>query len=512
MASIMDRFAAMLGYARKGAARRNGFAAADMSRLTASLASETEFINTTLRYQLRRLRARSRQACQNNPYGRRFAQLVVDNVCGPQPFRLQAKAAYANGTLDVSANRRIEAEWRAWGRVGACEITGKWSWNTLQRLIVRSLAVDGEVLIRKLAGPEQGRHGIRLQLVDIDRLDEQHNKVLSGGGAIHMGVEVDGVGRAVAYHLLKRKPSQWVHGHFEREYERIPAAEVIHLYIPESAEQVRGVPWIYAALLQLVHLGAFAEAAVIAGQVGASQMGFIQSPDGGDPDGDGKDVNGNPMIDIEPGSFHRLDPGWEVKDWSPNYPDAQVGPFIKAVLRGISAGLGVAYHNLASDLEGVNYSSARIGELDERDGWMAMQQFVVEHMHEPFYADTWLPMQSLSGVLPFPMQRLDKYRAVHWQGRRWTWVDPLKEVNAAVIAIDKKLKSRTRIVAEQGDDFEDTLNEIAAEQDLAEAVGVSLAPQPAAAPAVAPTGADPAADDPADDDNPDAAAAAAKAA
>jgi capsid protein len=61
----------------------------------------------------------------------------------------------------------------------------------------------------------------------------------------------------------------------------MPADEIIHVFVPEFAEQVRGVPWMYAALLNLVHLGAFEEAAVIAARIGAANMGFIESPDGG---------------------------------------------------------------------------------------------------------------------------------------------------------------------------------------------------------------------------------------
>jgi lambda family phage portal protein len=260
-----------------------GYAAAQHSRLTASLASETEFINSTLRYQLRALRARSRQAAQNNPYARRFFQMVVDNVAGPQPFRLQAKVKYESGKLDEKANDLIEEEWRDWGRKGQCELTGQWSWNMIQRLVVRNLAVDGEALVRKYRGAEYGRHGYALQVIDVDRLDEFKNEELRGGGAIYMGKEVDAVGTPVAYHILKRRPRHWQYGYTPRDSERVPADEITHLYLPDFAEQARGVPWIYAALLNLVHLGKYNEAAVIAALIGASKIGVIQSPTGEPP-------------------------------------------------------------------------------------------------------------------------------------------------------------------------------------------------------------------------------------
>lgn len=490
---LLDKVATWLGYAKP---RRNtgGYAAADLGRLTASLSSETRFINDTLRYQLRVLRARSRQATQNNPFGRKFVQMVVDNVCGPVPFRLQAKVKFASGELDTSANRRIEDGWTAWGRKGVCEITGRWSWSQMQRLLVRILATDGELLLRRYRGPEYGRGGYQLQVIDVDRLDDLKNKALPDGGAIHMGVEVDSMSRPIAYHILRRKPSQWQsYGAYGRgESDRVSAEEILHLFVPEFADQVRGVPWMYAALLNLVHIGAFEEAAVIAARVGASQMGFIQSPDGTPPPGDGtKDAQGNAQITADPGGFPILPPGYQMAGWNPKYPDAAIEPFLKACLRGVAVGVNVAYHNLSGDMEGVNYSSARIAELDERDSWMSLQSFLSEHLHQDLY-DDWLRWQVLNGVLPFDLGRLDKYRAVYWQARRWAWVDPQKEVDAAVTAIEQKLKSRTRVIAEGGEDIEDVFGEIAEEEKLAEKMKIKLpvAGQATAKPAGSPAGND----------------------
>lgn len=477
---ILDALAARLGYVPRPV-RATGFAAADTGRLTASLRTETEYINTTLRYQLRTLRARSRQAAQNNPFGRRFAQMVVDNVAGPYPFALQAKSKLRSGKFDVATNAKIEAAWRDWGRKGSCELTGRWSWNLLQRLIVRTLAIDGEVLIRRFRGPDYGKHGYAVQLIDVDRLWEGKNQALKGGGAIHMGVELDATSRPVAYHLLKRLPSQWQNWGFSYETERVPAEEITHLFVPDFAEQCRGVPWMYAALLNLVHIGAFEEAAVIAARVGAAQMGVIQSPDGGktlaDSAGQTDAASGAPMIDAEPGVFAMLPPGYQLQGWNPKYPDAAIEPFLKACLRGVAAGLGVAYHNLSSDMEGVNYSSARVAELDERDAWCSIQNFYVEHLAQPNY-DEWLRWSLTTGALPLEFARIEKYRDVYWQPKRWQWVDPQKEVDAALKAIDGKIKSRTRVVAEAGEDFEDVVAELKAEKELLEEAGLAAEPAP----------------------------------
>lgn len=476
--SLIDTIARKLGFARVGArAAPKGFSAADMSRLTESLRRETEFINTVLRYQLRLLRARSRQAAQNNPFARRFVQMVKDNVCGPDPFRLEAKTRFAtNDELDKRTNDLIECEWDSWCKPGNCELSGRWSWRALQRMLIGTLAIDGELLLRIWQGPEYGRHGFKIQVIDVDRLWEHKNESLPDGGAIHMSIDVDPYGKPRNYWILKRKPAQWQLYGYTYDYDVVPASEIIHVFLPEFAEQHRGIPWMYAALLNLVHLGAFEEAAVIAARIGAAAMGFIQSPDAGDLyTGDGKDAKDNPTLKAEPGTFEFLPPGYELQKWDPKYPDAAIEPFVKNILRGVASGLGVAYHNLATDLESVNYSSARIGELDERDAWMSIQNFIAEHLHQRIY-EAWLPMAIAFNALPLNPAQMEKFKAVKWQPRRWAWVDPLKEVGAQIEAINANITSRTRVAAEQGEDIEDVFEEIAAEKKLAGTLGIQLDP------------------------------------
>lgn len=457
------------------AKRSTGFSAADYSRVTASLNGESDHIMRTLRYQGKALRARSRQVVSNTPYGAKFEQMVVSNICGPTPFRLQAKIKNNRGKFDTGANEMIESGWTAWGKPGACDFEGRLSFADVQRLIARILARDGEYLVRVWEGSQAGPFGLQLQVLDVDRLDEDKNEDLPNGNTIIAGVEVDGNGRTVAYHLLKRKPRDWQLG-VVREYVRIPADQILHGFLPMYAEQVRGVPWMYAAILQLHRLGLFSEAAIIAAQVGASKMGFYQQR-GGDqfaPDDAKKDARGNFVQDAEPGEFAIVPEGWEFKDWNPNYPDAQVGPFIKACLRGTASALGVSYHSLANDLEAVNFSSARAGVLEEREQWMLLQAWMVEHFHEQVY-QRWLRNAILRRKLPFALDRMDKYQAVYFQPRRWQWVDPKKDVEANIAAIKWGLKSRTEVVAETGRDIEDVMDQLAMEKALAEEKGVAIA-------------------------------------
>src|SRR5205085_1734576 len=111
----------------------------------------------------------------------------------------------------------------------------------------------------------------------------------------------------------------------------------------------------------------------------------------------------------------------------------------------------------------VNYSTARVALLEERDMWMSLQKWYIEHCCIPRLRD-FLRAEEVVGRLKDYSGFADQAR---FQPKTWGWVDPLKEVNAKVMALGSQLTSRTRIAAEGGEDIEDILDELAAEQAMA---------------------------------------------
>ena len=73
---------------------------------------------------------------------------------------------------------------------------------------------------------------------------------------------------------------------------------------------------------------------------------------------------------------------------------------------------------------------------------------------------------------------MDKFNAAEFRGRRWQWVDPLKDVQANITSIEAGLKSRRQVVSEMGGDFEDVIDELAEDQSLIEAAGIVLGDAP----------------------------------
>jgi lambda family phage portal protein len=334
-----------------------------------------------------------------------------------------------------------------------------------------------------LRGQEWG--ALTLQLLDIDRLDEQRNDNLAGGGAVKMGVQVDRYGRRTAYHVLKQHPGElgdWNSGS-SREYEIIPADQVVHLFIADWPEQVRGFPWMHAAMVRLWHMGEFETAAVINARIGANKIAVLQSPDGEPPEGmvTGKDSAGNLLHDAVPGQYWTLPEGVQLASFTPQFPDQAVEPFVRGLLRGVASAVGMSYHSLANDPQDVNFSTGRIFRADEGDNWMMIQQWYIEHLCDWRWAE-WLRGSVLQGALPTTYGAFRD--SVRFQPKTFPSIDPEKENRAQVDALDNQLTSRTRISAERGEDWEDVVDELAEEKEIAKDKGIELGkpkPEPAAA-------------------------------
>ncbi|CUW39681.1 putative Phage portal protein, lambda family [Magnetospirillum sp. XM-1] len=452
------------------------FAAAQNSRLTNDWPTSGLALDVYLRQGLKAMRSRSRQLARDNDYMRQFLRMVRRNVVGPSGIGLQVRAKEPNGTLDVAANAAIEAEFAKWAKKGNCTVCGRFSWLAVQQLVATAVARDGEILVRKVRG-FPNRWGFALQLIEADHLDEQLNREFDDGSAIRMGVEVDKWARPVAYHIRKRHPGRsgdagYVPG---QTHERVPAAEILHLYVPEypGSGQTRAAPWGHSAMMRLQMLGGYEEAALVAARVGAAKMGFFVEQEGAAYGPGETDSLGNMISDAEAGHFERLPAGVDFREFNPNYPSGEMPYFLKAMLRGACSGLGVSYNGLANDLENVNFSSLRAGTLEERDEWMTLQEWLIEDLHDGVFA-AWLEMSLLGGALTLPFAKFDKFNAPVWNPRRWAWVDPEKEINAYAKGVGLRVISRREIAAAQGRDLDEVFDALAAEEKLAKEKGIVL--------------------------------------
>ncbi|QOE32737.1 portal protein [Achromobacter phage Mano] len=443
----------------------------------------------------RPLVARSREQATNNDYAKAFLRMCRQNIVGPHGVQLQAQTTTDRGKLDDAANQALEGAFADWGNRENCDVTGKRSWRTIQAVCVNTAAKDGEFFVRMIYGADAGPWGFALQTIDPQRCPVEMNDDLGKDGRfIRQGIEFNRYGRPLAYYFSTTDEREADYRYGGKAYTRVPADEVLHGFLQDMEGQKRGLPWMATGLFRMRQLNQFEDSAAVNARVGANKMAFIQWKENYGPDMDEDDEI---IIESQAGEFPILPAGAELKDWSPQYPANEFATQVKTMLRGISAGFGVPYNELAADLEGVNFSSIRQGTLDSREHWKDLQEWLVENLIQPVFAK-WLEYSLLAGRIkakgrPLRPERIDRYAAVSWQPRRWQWIDPRADVDAAVSSKNNMLASPGQIIREQGRDPQTVWKEAARdvramidayvaeglpEKDATELVMLSMGKQP----------------------------------
>lgn len=453
---------------------------AEASRLTQDWFASILSANQEIQGDLRRLRGASRMLVRDTATGARYVALLQDQIIGPVGITLQARCYSTRRQLHSELNEKLEAAWDAWGDPSTCTVEGVLSWVDVQLLVMRTLAVDGEVFLRLRPGVE-GPFPFAVQLLDADLLNHELGSAnplqLPNGNDIRLGIECTPAGRRAAYHFWTAHPSEAG----RRTTARIPAEEILHLFLPFRSGQLRGVPWFAPVLLNTKMLEAYQEAEITAARIASSKFPVITfNPENGGDIPEPEPGQDKIPLEVSPGDPWRLNPGESLLQFDPQHPTTAFGPFVRQVNQLISAGLSVGYASLTGDLTQVNYSSIRTGLLSERDTYRRLQHWLIRHLHWPVYR-AWVKYAPLTGRIP--ARESGAYESVRWRPRGYQWVDPLKDIQASQIAIREGFTTRTAVCAEAGEDFEENLAQLAEEQKLADELGVKL---PTAMPAPVP--------------------------
>ena len=455
------------------------YTGANGGRLFADFIASSFSADSELKNSLQVLRNRSRDLSRNNEYAKRFLHLIKTNVVGEHGFSVQVRARNADRSLDAAGNAIIENAFKSWGRMGHCEVSGRLSWLDCQRFVAEGLARDGEVFVKKIRNRGY-KDGFTLQFIEPDLVDhEKHGRNEKNNNEIRMGVELDDFHRPVAYYVLTEDPNDdFFNKAKNRKHVRVPADQIIHVFMPNRTHQTRGEPFMAPAISALKHLAGWRESALVAARASAAKFGVITTPSGEDFVGDDEFDNGVDMISFEPASVHQLPAGHNFEMVDPKHPTSSFAEFETAMLRGIASGLNVSYTALSNDLTGVSYSSIRQGTIEERDHYRMLQSFLIQHFCEPVFR-AWLDSALDFGNVPIPLTKYDKFADnAMFRGRGFAWVDPQREIQAAVTGISNGLISMNDVAANYGRDVEELFAQIQSDKEMAERYGLKMAFEP----------------------------------
>jgi lambda family phage portal protein len=412
------------------------------------------------RWRLTQLRDRARDLERNNTIACGMLDRATENVIG-HGFRLQAQ------TDDGKFNKQVEALWSDWTE--RADIRGRRSWVQLQRLIYRSRLRDGDV---GCAFVQRGQD-VRLQPISGDLIDTQYGGYDAATNT-YDGIQFDKDGRAQAYNVISLAPLTG-----QRTATVVSANDFVFLSRDKNLDQVRGEPCFAQVMPLFDQIDGYIEAVVIAARVAACQALLIKSGNSGKEIGKlGTAQNSQgqyqPIAGMEPGMVRYLRPGEEVVAVNPTQPQQQFPDFVAMLLRFAGVSLGMPLELVLLDFSRTNYSSARAALLQAYRVFRSEQTYFTDHFLRRVYrwrVSKWVK----DGVLVPPAAIQSNYWKHSWIAPGWAWVDPTKEIEAALMEVDGGLNTLTNIAAQHGHDFYELVQARKRELDTLAAAGIPTA-------------------------------------
>lgn len=411
------------------------------------------------------VRSRARYFASNNPWGASGVEALVTAIVG-------AGIVPASAHVDAETRKLIGATFGDWSN--RADADGLTDFYGLQAAAARAMVVDGEAFLQVITGPR----GITLRSIPAEMVDAARTVELGEGRRIVAGVEFDATGQRVAYHVSPVRPTD-VFSNYAPPV-RVPASEIIHLFRPIGAGQVRGISWLTPVLLRLGELDQLEDALLVGAKVAAMHAGFLVDQNGtGTSPYDGEQSGSILDTGLEPGTLKFLPAGFDIRFSTPQQAQQSI-EFAQLQLRAVAAGLGLPEHLLTGDLRGANYSSLRAGLVAFRQRVEAVQfHTVIPQLLRPIWERV-ITFEVLSGRLSVDLR--DALRADFYPPAQ-PWVDPLKDAEAEALLVAKGFKSRRQVAAERGWNVEDLDAEIAADHAREASLGLAFdAPSSSSAP------------------------------
>ena len=399
--------------------------------------------NTDHMADARQLRIRARSLVQNVPYLARGLQALVSSTIGTgiEPLSL------------AKGGEELNALWTKWAPVADAD--GIFDIYGLQAAAYRAMEQDGEVLVRRRTRrPDDGLPvPLQVQLLEIDWLDSSKQGTSPTGGQIINGVEYDPLGKPRAYWLFGSHP-----GDTQRvarlTSEPVSARDIIHLFAPSRPGQGRGITRFAPVIARARDLMLYEDAElqrknletrlgiVVSGDISSMENPPAQFGLGDTAGADGKRTYGDLGV-LPSGGITEIPPGVNMQQIEPKVSSDFVG-YCTLNLHLIAAGIGVPYESMTGDMTKVNFSSARIRQIDFRRDCEQTQWLVVVPRLCNVLWKWFVDAAVLGGA-----QRKAEY-AVDWSTPRWDYVNPLQDVKAERDAIGAGLLSPSEALRRRG--------------------------------------------------------------
>jgi lambda family phage portal protein len=406
------------------------------------------------------MRNRARYERANNSYLAGISATLANDLIGTGP-RLQLNSG------DVEADRLAE------------RLFFDWSWQvdlaTKLRTMREAIVVDGEAFAMMISNPRLPGVQLDLRLVEAEMVATPVQSVtpsVTVDGSIVDGLEFDASGNVLAYQVLSYHPGANYHVN-ALNYQRVPAAQMIHWFRPIRPGQHRGVPEVAPALKLFAQLRRYTEAVVAAAETAADFAGFLRT---NSPAAEVDEVEAFAEMPIEKRTMVTLPDGWTFEQLKAEQPTTQFPAFVRQLLGELGRCLQLPFNVAALDSSSYNYASGRMDHQVYATTQRVMRDDLERRMLDRLLA-AWVNEATLAGLLPEGVPPFSEWDwSWQWDGKEH--VDPAKEANAA----ETRLRTHTTTLASEyakaGKQWDVELRQRAAEVALMKELGLFVDLQP----------------------------------
>jgi len=366
-------------------------------------------------------------------------------------LEIEPRALTRAGTPATKVNDALKKAWIK--HRDQIDASGAMPWCVLAAVTARTWFRDGEVFAQHLLSTGVRYPTALPYMLEVHEPDlVPFDLIEDGPPRVVHGIEINSLGRPVAYHLYRTHPGDNLSAFSRTDTLRIPAEQITHLKQTKRLGQKRGASILAPAVTRLSDIADYEESERLAAKVASSMCAaitrgadFVNTTTAVDAQ------SGERPMELQPGMiFDTLAPGERVEVIDTNRPNTALGDFRKAMLRAATAGIGVSYSTATHDYDGT-YSSQRQELVESRLAYDAMRAHFVAGFLRPVW-QRFVQAAQLSGlvsVIAADPETLFDFEAIAPPS---PWIDPQKEARADEIAINSGIESRHGIIRRRGGD------------------------------------------------------------
>lgn len=459
------------------------------------------------------IRGKSRELTATSSIAKGAIETKVSNIVGSG---LQVESRLDSKLLGITEDEArekqdiIEKRFRLWASGHEADMLQQRNFYALQEQAFRAMLIDGDMLsllyiIKNDKNRPNQVNPLAIQNVGAHQLCNKNNSMNTE--KMINGVEIDKHGAPIAYHIVSPNgQTNYMDGAMHGDWRRVSRygaksgrLNVVHLMNSDSRiGQYRGIPCLAPVVDLIYDLTKYEKSELTATVLASYFTVFVKSKSGDLEDSPFEQmktnsnspasllINGTPaqekteadeyQYQLGAGMINALAEDEDIVTASPTRPNTAYEAFVQAMMTEIGMGIGVPYEVLMHRYQS-SYSASRASFLDAWKMFTSARRWLSSQWCQPIF-EAWLELEVVSGRIDLKGFMSDPVMKKAWCSATWHgdargMLDPKKEIEASVLAIDNYLSTmerESRLIT--GEDWDNTIERRAFEDRRMEELGI----------------------------------------